>query len=151
MSFQELHILNLITSPSLADAVGFHATKFTAFFQRSLHEFALHNFIVSLPSHLPPPFQSLNEVRTPRTSNNDDDLRGIHRHRFCILPQMSMCFRYGWECEEPYGHHIQPDLTVADDDPSASILDRYQEFRAQGLALQVCDWASFHDSPVNTL
>ena len=121
--FHELHIFHLMTTSSLVDAVGFHATKFSGFLQRSFHEFGMHDFIVSLPSHLPPPYECF----------EDEDGGPVDRHRFSVLPKFSIRLRYTWECEEPFGHHMQPDLTKPDEVPP----DRYPDFRSQGLALQV--------------
>jgi len=88
----------------------------------------MHNFIISLPSHLPPQYEPVKDCQTGP----------VDRHRFTILPKFSIRVRYTWECEEPFGHHMQPDLTDPHDVPP----DRYPTFRSKGVILQVIENAN---------
>jgi hypothetical protein len=97
--------------------------------QRALHEFCFHNFVVGLPSYAPPTEYSawahppphvaealaVLEDRLGKADKAQPRLLGsfepaLERHRFAVLPKLSVKLQYAWEClngGSPFKHHIQ--------------------------------------------
>ncbi len=172
---QEMHLLHLTTpsyvglsGPMLeASAVSLHVSKVSLFLQRALHEFCFHHFVVALPAHAPP--TEVGAWAHPPTSVREHLEEGggeggkkgvgdyfpvLERHRFAVLPKMTVRLQYTWECLDgasPFAHHLQPNLVnpppVTWDSEGNPPPDKYEAFRARGLKLQLDMSISAGDLP----